>query len=96
MTCRKEKKCSELSSLGHFLKGSSAALGLTRVKDSCEKIQHFGAKKQADGSGTITESEALERIETTLQKCKVDYAEAEAYLKKCVTPTILPSNGVES
>merc|ERR1712000_228939 len=35
----------QLSALGHFLKGSSATLGLTKVKDSCEKIQHFGARK---------------------------------------------------
>ena len=29
---RKEKDLAELSSLGHFLKGSSATLGLTKVK----------------------------------------------------------------
>ncbi|KAI7689245.1 hypothetical protein KC322_g11940, partial [Hortaea werneckii] len=44
-----KKDLAQLSALGHFLKGSSATLGLTKVKDSCEKIQHFGAHK--DGTG---------------------------------------------
>jgi len=47
LTRRREKKDGDylktLSELGHFLKGSSATLGLTKVKDSCEKIQHYGA-----------------------------------------------------
>ena len=33
------KNLTELSHLGHFLKGSSATLGFTKVKDECEKIQ---------------------------------------------------------
>ena len=33
-----------LSLLGHLFKGS-AALGLTKVRDSCRKIQHYGQKK---------------------------------------------------
>ncbi|KAK6405435.1 Phosphorelay intermediate protein, partial [Oleoguttula sp. CCFEE 5521] len=39
------KDLNALSQLGHFLKGSSATLGMTKVKDSCEKIQHYGAHK---------------------------------------------------
>lgn len=35
----KAKNLTELSHLGHFLKGSSATLGFTKVKDECEKIQ---------------------------------------------------------
>ncbi|BFZ56353.1 Phosphorelay intermediate protein [Savitreella phatthalungensis] len=80
-TALEKKELAELSSLGHFLKGSSAALGLTRVKESCEKIQHFGARKRADGSGQIDDEEALSKIATTLAKCKEDYREAEIYLK---------------
>lgn len=76
------KNLAELSSLGHFLKGSSAALGLTKVKDSCERMQHYGAKKNADGSGSIKDEDALEKIQATLTQVKSEYTEAEAYLKK--------------
>jgi len=37
---RAQQDLQELSSLGHFLKGSSATLGLTKVKDMCEEMQH--------------------------------------------------------
>ncbi|KZF19945.1 histidine-phosphotransfer domain, HPT domain-containing protein [Xylona heveae TC161] len=73
----------QLSSLGHFLKGSSATLGLTKVKDSCEKIQHFGAKK--DETGTVDEADdqvCLQRIKDTLVDVKAEYSEAEKLLKK--------------
>lgn len=46
---REERNLAELSSLGHFLKGSSATLGFTKVKDECEKIQHYGHKKNETG-----------------------------------------------
>jgi len=73
----------QLSSLGHFLKGSSATLGLTKVKDSCEKIQHFGAHK--DESGTVDEPDdavCLNRTKETLSSLKVEYAEVEKVLKR--------------
>lgn len=79
----KEKDLPQLSSLGHFLKGSSATLGLTKVKDSCEKIQHYGQKK--DEAGTTDEPDeklCLERIKDTLEAVKEEYAEVEKVLKK--------------
>lgn len=72
-----------LSSLGHFLKGSSATLGLTKVKDSCEKIQHYGQMK--DEAGTTDEPDedkCLERIKDTLVAVKEEYAEVEKVLKR--------------
>jgi len=72
-----------LSSLGHFLKGSSATLGLTKVKDSCEKIQHYGQMK--DEAGLVDEPDkekCLERIKETLASVKEEYAEVEKVLKK--------------
>ncbi|KAF2236541.1 histidine containing phosphotransmitter protein, partial [Viridothelium virens] len=72
----------QLSSLGHFLKGSSATLGLTKVKDSCEKIQHFGAHK--DETGTKDEPDAevcLKRLEKTIAQAKAEFQEAERKLK---------------
>merc|ERR1711939_474279 len=72
-----------LSSLGHFLKGSSATLGLTKVKDSCEKIQHYGQKKDDEGTeDEPDEDKCLERIKDTLVTVKEEYAEVEKVLKK--------------
>ena len=73
----------ELSSLGHFLKGSSATLGLTKVKDSCEKIQHYGARKDEHGSTTNkSDAQCLDLIMSTLGDVKKEYKEAEKVLKR--------------
>ncbi|PWY87698.1 histidine-phosphotransfer domain, HPT domain-containing protein [Aspergillus heteromorphus CBS 117.55] len=81
--CLKEEDLAELSSLGHYLKGSSATLGLTKVKDACEKIQHFGAGKDETGSTDEPDKKtSLSRIEKTLKQVKEDYKEVEAFLRK--------------
>jgi len=72
-----------LSSLGHFLKGSSATLGLTKVKDSCERIQHYGQKKDKDGTADEPDEEkCLSRIKDALVIVKEEYADVEKVLKK--------------
>jgi len=79
----KSRDLSQLSSLGHFLKGSSATLGLTKVKDGCEKIQHYGAKK--DDTGTKDEPSediCLDRIKEILVLVRAQYEEAEKVLKE--------------
>ncbi|RYP63597.1 hypothetical protein DL771_009205 [Monosporascus sp. 5C6A] len=81
------KNLEELSRLGHFLKGSSATLGLKKVKDSCEKIQRYGKKENLDGSPQIDEELCLSRITETLKEVKVEYAEAEKTLKKFFNAT---------
>jgi len=79
----KERDLAQLSSLGHFLKGSSATLGLTKVKDSCEKLQHYGQMKDAAGTTDEPDEEkCLERIKETLVAIKEEYAEVEKVLKK--------------
>jgi len=79
----KDKDLADLSALGHFLKGSSATLGLTKVKDSCEKIQHYGQKKDEDGTkDEPDEAKCLERIKETLVAVKEEYAEVEKILRK--------------
>jgi len=78
-----KKDLEQLSSLGHFLKGSSATLGLTKVKDSCEKIQHFGARK--DETGTRDEPDdgkSLDRLRTTIAQAKQDFRDVEKVLKE--------------
>ncbi|KAK5120294.1 hypothetical protein LTR85_006500 [Meristemomyces frigidus] len=78
-----KKDLAQLSALGHFLKGSSATLGLTKVKDSCEKIQNFGAHK--DETGTKAEPDAekcLKNCKTTIEQAKIEFKEVEAALKR--------------
>jgi len=78
-----KKDLAQLSALGHFLKGSSATLGLTKVKDSCEKIQHFGAHK--DETGTRDEPDddvCLQRCRETIERAKQEFQEVEKVLRK--------------
>lgn len=79
---REEKDLYNLYTLGHFLKGSSATLGLTKVRDGCEKIQRYGKKENLDGSPEENEQICLERIEEALKAVKTDYAEIETVLRK--------------
>jgi osomolarity two-component system, phosphorelay intermediate protein YPD1 len=81
-TALRDKNLTELSSLGHFLKGSSAALGLTKVKNSCEKIQHLGAGKDESGISNIGDPEiSLQKIQSTLDVVRMEYAESQDCLK---------------
>jgi HPt (histidine-containing phosphotransfer) domain-containing protein len=71
-----------LSSLGHFLKGSSAAVGLIKLKASCEKIQNYGNKLEETGNHSIGEDEALSKIAEVLVVTKKDFRDAEIWLKR--------------
>ena len=80
---RQNKDLHALSSLGHFLKGSSATLGLTKVKDSCEKIQHFGARKdEAGNDAPYDDAKYLSLVKSTLDVVKAEYKEAERILRQ--------------
>lgn len=53
------------------------------MKDSCEKIQHYGQMKDDDGTADEKDADVcLKRIEETLKSVKVEYAEVEKVLKK--------------
>lgn len=71
----------ELYHLGHFLKGSSATIGLTKVKDSCEKIQRYGKLEKLDGSPEPDEKLCLSLISSVLVTVKSEYDEAKDKLK---------------
>ncbi|PGH09060.1 osomolarity two-component system, phosphorelay intermediate protein YPD1 [Blastomyces parvus] len=78
-----EKDLNKIYQLGHFLKGSSASLGLSKVKEACEKIQNLGAGK--DESGTVNEPNekvSLANIEKTLNETQKDYKDAVVRLKR--------------
>ena len=65
------------------MKGSSATLGLTKVKDSCEKIQHFGAHKNATGEEEEKDDEkCLENCKNSIEQAKYDFKEVETALRK--------------
>jgi len=78
-----DKDLENLSQLGHFLKGSSATLGLTQVKNSCEKIQHLGHRK--DETGTTTEPNdalSLERLVKVINQAKSEFEDARKLLEE--------------
>ncbi|KAF4617941.1 hypothetical protein D9613_006026 [Agrocybe pediades] len=75
------KDLKRLSSLGHFLKGSSAALGLSRVKNTCEKIQNTGNCRDEETGKDLTDEAALKVLARLLKRVKVEYNEAEVWLK---------------
>jgi osomolarity two-component system phosphorelay intermediate protein YPD1 len=76
---RARNDLAELSSLGHFLKGSSAALGVSKVQLSCENIQHFGQLRE--GNAFITEAEAIGKITKSIAHAREEYADAKTWLE---------------
>ena len=83
ISCSDDKDLPALSALGHFLKGSSATLGLTKMKDSCEKIQHFGARKDETGQRDVSDDAvSLRRTRETIDQAKQEFNDAEKVLKK--------------
>lgn len=80
--CRKTPDLPQLSSLGHFLKGSSAALGVIRVQNACEKIQHYGNCRDEEVGKDLSEEEALKKIDELLKACKKDYDVAKGWLSR--------------
>ena len=82
-TSSESRDLNQLSQLGHFLKGSSATLGLTKVKDSCEKIQHFGAKKDETGTNDVDDDdECLKSLKEEIKITKKEFVVVEKQLKK--------------
>lgn len=71
-----------LSRKGHFLKGSSAALGLQRVQHSCESMQHFGNRQDEFGEGEqLSEGEALKKCRKLLTRMRQEQEEAKSWLE---------------
>jgi osomolarity two-component system phosphorelay intermediate protein YPD1 len=79
---RGEAKLGELSSLGHFLKGSSATLGFTKIKDSCQEIQQYGHKMKLDGTPENDGSVCLAKIAEAIKTAKADMVELEKVMEK--------------
>ncbi|KAJ7505521.1 histidine-phosphotransfer domain, HPT domain-containing protein [Mycena galericulata] len=77
-----DKKLPRLHELGHFLKGSSAALGISKVQAACEKMQHYGELRDEEAGKDLSAADALTKIEALLIVVKAEYAEAETWLKE--------------
>lgn len=72
MWARKTKDLKQISQLGHFLKGSSAALGVKRMSATCEKIQNTA-------KGTPSEK-TVEEVMSLLKRVKEEYSAAKKWL----------------
>lgn len=79
---RRSKDLDALSRLGHFLKGSAATLGFTKLKDHCEKIQNYGKRVDPEGNADVPADECLDNIATSLQQAKQDYYVVEQLMRK--------------
>lgn len=66
------KDLKKISDLGHFLKGSSAALGVKHVSLTCEKIQNMA--KGTPGDKTV------EEVTSLLKRVKEEYGAAKIWL----------------
>ena len=63
------KDLNKLDNLGHFLKGSSAALGLQRIAWVCERIQNLGRKAEQVFPSTL---ELLKTLPSNIDLDEVD------------------------
>lgn len=79
-TALKQKNLKELYTLGHFLKGSSATLGFTKVKDSCQIIQQYGNKVTLDNIAEPNEDVCIAQITNALAQAKRDMEELKRLL----------------
>ncbi|KAJ3747059.1 histidine-phosphotransfer domain HPT domain-containing protein [Lentinula detonsa] len=80
-----QKDLEKLSDLGHFLKGSSATLGVTHVQSSCEKIQRYGQLRDEEKGIDIDNEQALNLITQLITQVKGEYYVAEKWMRKWYT-----------
>ncbi|SCW03951.1 LAFE_0H02652g1_1 [Lachancea fermentati] len=72
----------QLASLGHFLRGSSAALGLQRIAWACERIQNYGRKREGVVSGQEDDAHFAGLIRQTLEQARLEFAAVRRELSK--------------
>jgi len=75
-----QKDLDRLSKLGHFLKGSSASIGLVAVSKSCAAMQNYGSLLDESGTGHIDSTTALSKCADLLKTLKVDQEKAKKWL----------------
>ncbi|CEI63021.1 hypothetical protein FVEN_g421 [Fusarium venenatum] len=77
-----EEDLEKLSSLGHFLKGSSATLGLVKIRDGCEAIQRYGKNENLDGSPQLDNEKCVKLIGEYFRAVEEDYKTVEKLLRE--------------
>jgi len=76
-----KRELTQLGKHGHFLKGSSAALGAVQVQGICEKIQHLGNRTDPERLDVkISAEDAFARIKPLLALLKDEHAAADKSL----------------
>lgn len=80
------KNLEKLSSLGHYLKGSAAALGLKKISSQCERIQNYGHRVNCDNfkpdipTDENSDDFWIHLIRDAVNKAKTGFAESKAAL----------------
>lgn len=80
-----KRELTQLSKHGHFLKGSSAALGVVQLQEICEQIQHLGNRIDPDKEPEVVKisaEDALARIKPLLARLKDEHVAAAKCLKE--------------
>ena len=67
--------------LSHPCTGSSAALGVIKVRDSCEILQHLGRCNDEKGEAPIPLDDAYKRCSDILPSLQSDYHQATKWLE---------------
>ncbi|CAG86227.1 DEHA2C10890p [Debaryomyces hansenii CBS767] len=82
----KTKNFDKISGLGHYLKGSAAALGLEKISSQCERIQNYGHKvnfdnfKLKDNDDQKDDEFWIKLIEDALNKARDGFAKSRKVL----------------
>lgn len=79
---RSAKDLDRLSKLGHFLKGSSASIGLVSVSKNCAAMQNYGSCKDEAGTSNISSEDALKNCTDLIPKLKVEQTKAKKWLEE--------------
>ncbi|KAM5381710.1 hypothetical protein ACJZ2D_002930 [Fusarium nematophilum] len=73
-----EADLSKLSSLGFFLKGISATLGLAKIREECEKIQKYAQRRDDDGNLGLDYDVSLDRLREAISHVQEECARVKA------------------
>lgn len=76
------KDLTKLKELGHFLKGSAATLGFSKVQDCCQVIQQYGSKLTLDNTPEDDEDVCIKKCEEALKDAEKDVQELQVTLKE--------------
>lgn len=57
-------------------------MGVAKVQASCERMQHYGQRRDEEAGVSLTDEDALNRIESLLTQVKKEYSDAEKWLRE--------------